>query len=93
MTSGIRAAPGIPGGTGRSMPLVVPPGTEPSILVAVGRIQELQQRAHAHSLVLRPPPPVPTTCCARGCEGCVWEGWFGAVQFWIEDAEAALAPG
>ncbi len=38
-------------------------------------------------VAFRPPPPVPTTCCGKGCEGCVWEGYFGAVVFWLEDAK------
>lgn len=49
-----------------------------------------QQHALAHGVSLRKPPPEPTTCCGRGCNGCVWEGWFDAVLFWQEDAQAAL---
>ncbi|WP_252374483.1 oxidoreductase-like domain-containing protein [Hydrogenophaga sp. 2FB] len=40
---------------------------------------------------LRPPPPEPTTCCERGCNGCVWEGYYAALNFWREDALARLA--
>lgn len=39
----------------------------------------------------RAPPPVPTTCCRRGCNGCVWEAYFAAVGWWAEDAEATMA--
>jgi Oxidoreductase-like protein, N-terminal len=49
-----------------------------------------QQLAATHGVVLRKTPPEPTTCCGRGCNGCVWEGWFDAVMFWQEDAQAAI---
>ena len=40
---------------------------------------------------LRPPPPEPTTCCGRGCHGCVWEGFYTALDGWCSDALALLA--
>ncbi|WP_372658245.1 oxidoreductase-like domain-containing protein [Hydrogenophaga sp.] len=39
---------------------------------------------------LRPPPPEPTSCCERGCNGCVWEGYFEALQHWRADVLALL---
>jgi hypothetical protein len=45
-----------------------------------------QMHAAQCGVTLRPPPPEPTTCCGRGCNGCVWEGFFAAATFWREDA-------
>ena len=52
---------------------------------------KLQQRATAAGVVLRPPPPEPGSCCGRGCNGCVWEGWYAAVDYWREEALLKLA--
>ena len=49
-----------------------------------------QARAEAQGVTLRAPPPEPTTCCGRGCNGCVWEGFYAAAHFWCEDAAHAL---
>lgn len=50
----------------------------------------LQQRAQAAGLALRPPPPLPTGCCGRGCNGCVWEGFYAAAAYWQQEAELRL---
>jgi len=47
---------------------------------------QLQQRAVAAGITLRAPPPEPTSCCGRGCNGCVWEGFLEAADYWREEA-------
>ena len=53
--------------------------------------QVLQSQLTAEKRTLRAPPPQPTTCCGRGCNGCVWEGYMAAFHHWREDALALLA--
>ena len=64
---------------------------EPSNLAgAQALIVRVQALLDAQGLTLRPPPPEPTTCCGRGCNGCVWEGWLAAVNYWRDEASLLL---
>ena len=58
--------------------------------IALASMAALQQRAKARGVTLRTPPPEPTTCCGRGCNGCVWESYYSAVAWWHEEAALEL---
>ncbi len=50
-----------------------------------------KQRGLDVETLLRAPPPEPDSCCERGCNGCVWEGFYAATAHWRDDALALLA--
>lgn len=50
------------------------------------RGRALRERHLDLDQTLRRPPPEPTTCCGRGCNGCVWEGYYEALHHWRTDA-------
>ncbi len=51
----------------------------------------LQDAAMAKGLNLRLPPQEPTSCCGKGCNGCVWEGYYEAVLYWRDEALLILS--
>ncbi|MBS0308301.1 MAG: oxidoreductase [Proteobacteria bacterium] len=53
-------------------------------------IADLGAQLAARNILLREPPEEPTSCCGRGCNGCVWEGYLSAVGYWCEQAREAL---
>jgi hypothetical protein len=57
---------------------------------ALAMLAEGEALLMAQGLTLRRPPAAPTTCCGRGCNGCVWEGFVDAANYWREDALALL---
>lgn len=72
----------------KTMERPIAPNPENAVL---SRFAALQQQAQAAGITLRAPPPVPTTCCGRGCNGCVWEGFYDAANYWQEEALRVLA--
>jgi hypothetical protein len=72
------------------MQAVPSPTDAASAHTAIAAMQSCLLAQDIHTM--RTPPPEPTTCCGRGCNGCVWEGYLGAVVWWLEDARALLPP-
>ena len=62
----------------------------PALLHTRSRFADLGRQLAAGGVVFRSPPPEPGTCCGKGCNGCVWESWFAAADYWCEQAAALL---
>ncbi len=73
----------------------VPPTALPApcdLETARARIAATQALLSQAGVAFRGPPAEPTTCCGRGCHGCVWEGFYEALQYWLDEAQLRLAP-
>ena len=55
---------------------------------AEAQIADIRDLLASRAIGHRNPPPPPTACCGRGCNGCVWEGYYTALHGWREDARA-----
>lgn len=76
----------------RHDPARVPLADLPTARALIAYLREQAQHQGIDlDVALRPPPPEPTACCGRGCNGCVWEGFHAAMAFWRDDACALLA--
>ncbi|HEY0844221.1 MAG TPA: oxidoreductase-like domain-containing protein [Noviherbaspirillum sp.] len=53
-------------------------------------IADLGAQLAQREIFFRDPPEEPTTCCGRGCNGCVWEGYLHAVGYWCEQVRGIL---
>jgi len=53
-------------------------------------IAALAAQISLKALSFRAPPEEPTSCCGRGCNGCVWEAYLHAVGYWCGQVREVL---
>lgn len=59
-----------------------------AVRAAIARFaKQVQEAGHE----FRAPPEEPTSCCGRGCHGCVWEGYEAALAWWYEEGGQLMA--
>ncbi|MCB1932582.1 MAG: oxidoreductase [Candidatus Accumulibacter sp.] len=61
-----------------------------NVAEAQALVRKIEDLLAARQLTMRPPPPLPTACCGRGCNGCVWQGYFDALVYWRDQARALV---
>ncbi len=71
-------------------PIIDPAGQPQRESVRRG-IAQFRTRLQEAGIDFRDPPPEPTSCCGRGCNGCVWESYEAALMWWYEDGGTLLA--
>lgn len=77
----------------RHDPAQVPLTDRPTAHALIAHLRSTAQRRGTDlDTALRPPPPEPTTCCERGCNGCVWDGFYNALAQWRVDVLLTLDP-
>ena len=55
-------------------------------------VRAVSERARAEGVTLSDPPAEPVNCCGNGCIGCVWEGYYGDLGYWRDEALLRWAP-